>query len=161
VRHHHGVRSTSSLPVVLAAALLIATPALAQQTATCPPFEGVVCDGWVTDAAGVLGDDIALEDAAGRFVTTTGHEIAVVVVSTSGSLDPLSFAEGLGNTWGVGDPTRNDGIVVLIALAERHRDRHRLRPGCAISTRSPPPAIPTSPTAIIPVELPPSSLPSN
>ncbi|MGZ5385697.1 MAG: hypothetical protein ACXWH0_17185, partial [Acidimicrobiia bacterium] len=56
-----------------------AAPALAQ-TAECPEFEGITCDGWVTDAANVVADDQGLEDAVGRVVALYGHEIAVVVV---------------------------------------------------------------------------------
>ncbi|HEX5631510.1 MAG TPA: hypothetical protein VFY15_07605, partial [Acidimicrobiia bacterium] len=70
------MRPLHLLPVV-ALVTILAPVAIAQQ-ATCPPYQGVVCDGWVTDPSGILGDDVALEEAANRFVTTTGHEIAVV-----------------------------------------------------------------------------------
>jgi hypothetical protein len=110
---------------LLAAALFIGIPlSAAAQTdgPSCPEYEGVVCDGWVTDAAGVIADDTLLEQAVGRVVAKHGNEVAVVVVATSGSLSPRSFAEGLGNTWEVGDAERNDGIVVLISLAERRTE---------------------------------------
>lgn len=110
----------------IAASLLLAlvvsgtAPAHAQQT--CPDYRGIVCDGWVTDAAGVVVDDANVERAAQRFVDEYGHEIAVVVVPDAQGLDPRTFAEELGNTWGVGDPAANDGIVVLVALAERRTE---------------------------------------
>lgn len=88
----------------------------------CPSFQGVTCDGWVTDTAGVIEDLAALEDLVGEAVASHGHEIAVVVVETSGELSPYDFAVGLGNTWGVGDPIRNDGIVVLVAVEERRTE---------------------------------------
>ncbi|MCJ7725408.1 MAG: TPM domain-containing protein, partial [Acidimicrobiia bacterium] len=50
------------------------------------------------------------------------HQIAVVVVSTSGGLSPREFADGLGNTWGVGEAGVDDGIVILVALAERRTE---------------------------------------
>lgn len=101
--------------------LIVAAPARAQD-ATCPPFDGIVCDGWVTDAAGVLGDDTILEQVAGNLVVEHGHEIAVVVVATTRGIDPADYAADLGNAWGVGDPQANDGIVVLVALAERRTE---------------------------------------
>lgn len=91
-------------------------------TSTCPAFHGVACDGWVTDAAGVITDDGRLEAATSQLVATYGHEIAVVIIPSSGSLTPQAFAEGLGNMWGVGDSQRNDGIVVLVALEERRTE---------------------------------------
>src|SRR5690554_552110 len=97
--------------------LLIALPVAAQDL-ECPEYEGITCDGWVTDAAGVLANEEALEATAGRFVENTGHEIAVVLVDEADG-DPRGFAEDLGNTWGVGDPSEDDGVVVLVALEER------------------------------------------
>jgi len=105
-------RILMSLLLVL---FVTAAPALAQ-TVDCPEFEGITCDGWVTDAAGVLVDDPRLEEAVGRVVAASGHEIAVVVIGDSGGRDTNEFARDLGNAWGVGDPERNDGIVVVVNL---------------------------------------------
>ncbi|HSM01100.1 MAG TPA: TPM domain-containing protein [Acidimicrobiia bacterium] len=101
---------------------LITAPGAAAQTAECPPYRGVTCDGWVTDDAGVLVSDETVEAAAGRLVAAHGHEIAVVIVSSTGSIPPDEFAAGIGNTWGVGDAAADDGIVVLVALAERRTE---------------------------------------
>jgi uncharacterized membrane protein YgcG len=101
---------------------LLPLAALAQEAPTCPEFEGITCRGWVTDAAGVVADDERLEAAVARVIGEHGHEIAVVVVSDSGSRTPRRFAEDLGNAWGVGDPERNDGVVVLVSLAERRTE---------------------------------------
>jgi len=99
---------------------LLAAPAFAQDLDACPEYEGVICDGWVTDAAGVLEAEPSVEAAAARFVAEHGHQIAVVLVTTTGSIDPQTFASELGNTWGIGD--RDDGIVVLVALTERRTE---------------------------------------
>jgi uncharacterized membrane protein YgcG len=107
--------AAASLVLVIAAG-----PALAQTG--CPEFEGITCDGWVTDTAAALGDDSGLEATVTAIVAEHTHQIAVVVIPTSGSLTPKEFAEGIGNTWGVGDAERNDGIVVLVALAERRTE---------------------------------------
>ena len=112
------------IPVtVLLAGTLLSSPAPATAgTATCPPYQGIVCDGWVTDQAGVLVSEATMEAAAERLVAEHGHQIAVVIVSTTGSVRPDEFAAGIGNTWGVGDAARDDGIVVLVALAERRTE---------------------------------------
>ncbi|MFH2073562.1 MAG: TPM domain-containing protein, partial [Actinomycetota bacterium] len=103
--------------------LAVPLPASAQTDGpTCPEFEGIVCDGWVTDAAGILEDLTAIENAIGRVVANHGHQIAVVVIDTSGSMTPRQFAEGIGNTWGVGQAGVDDGIVILVALAERRTE---------------------------------------
>ena len=99
-------------------------PAVAQTEApTCPEYRGVVCDGWFTDDAGVVTDDGALEATIGRVVANHGHQIAVVVIDSSGTISPREFAEGLGNTWAVGEAGVDDGIVVLVALSERRTNR--------------------------------------
>jgi uncharacterized protein len=112
------------LVAALPAALLASGPAAAAQTdgPACPEYRGVVCDGWVTDTAGVVENDARLEETVARVVADRGHEIAVVVVPTTGSLDPRSFAEELGNTWGVGSAERDDGIVILVAIEERRTE---------------------------------------
>jgi len=115
------MKSLAAATAVLLLALPV--PAFAQTDGpTCPDFEGVVCDGWVTDASGMVTDDAGLEAAVGRVVANHGHQIAVVIISTSGGLTPREFAEGLGNTWSVGEAGVDDGIVVLVALAERRTE---------------------------------------
>ncbi|MGA7271715.1 MAG: TPM domain-containing protein, partial [Acidimicrobiia bacterium] len=101
--------------------LTIALPAAAQ-IANCPEYQGITCDGWVTDSAGVLTSRDTLEQTAGQFVEATGHQVAVVTVQDTGGTDPRKFAEELGNTWGVGDPNKNDGVVVLVAISQRRTE---------------------------------------
>lgn len=108
--------------LIVAIVWLLATPALAQEPGACPEYDGITCDGWVTDAAGVLVSEASVESAAARFVSEQGHEIAVVIVASTGSVDPQTFAAELGNAWGVGDRDRDDGIVLLVALAERRTE---------------------------------------
>jgi uncharacterized protein len=102
------------------------------ELADCPPVQGITCQGWVTDDAGVLGDRADLEEAAGRLVASTGSQIAVVITQSSGNMSPRELAEDIGNTWGVGDAERNDGIVVLVALDER-RTEIVTGPGAALA----------------------------
>ncbi|MBW2257618.1 MAG: TPM domain-containing protein [Deltaproteobacteria bacterium] len=88
----------------------------------CPYFQGITCDGWVTDAAGVLTDRADMEAEAGDLFFKHGHEIAVILIETSGDLTPRRFADGIGNAWGVGNVVRDDGIVILVAIQERRTE---------------------------------------
>ncbi|MFQ5966809.1 MAG: TPM domain-containing protein, partial [Acidimicrobiia bacterium] len=99
--------------------LFLLTPLQAQAQPTCPPYQGIVCDGYVTDTVGVIVADTRLEEAVAAVVERHGHEIAVVVVGSTGTSSAQQFARELGNTWGVGDPSRNDGVVVLIDTGGR------------------------------------------
>ncbi|MDX1692063.1 MAG: TPM domain-containing protein, partial [Acidimicrobiia bacterium] len=111
--------------VAIALVVVVAAPPAAAQTeapASCPPVEGIVCDGWVTDAAGVVADDAVLEEAVQRVVEDHGHQIAVVIAPSSGDRTPRALAEAIGNTWGVGDADADDGIVVLVSLEERRTE---------------------------------------
>ena len=103
-----GIEADRSEP----AAVPVASPA-------CPGFEGLVCDGYVTDASAVIESDASLEEAVAAVVGRHNHEIAVVIVGSTGGLSAQQFAAGLGDTWGVGDPSRNDGVVVLIDTGSR------------------------------------------
>lgn len=86
--------------------------------AACPEYDGYTCDGWVTDVAGVLDNEPAVEASAAALVQDYGHQIAVALVpDANGDLE--SYANELGNTWGVGDQRVDDGIVLVVGLAER------------------------------------------
>lgn len=109
------------MPTLFSVFVLLTPVAAAAQEAPagCPPYEGVTCEGWVTDEAGALSDPAGLEELVDSLVAEFGHEIAVVIVTTTGGLSPQEFAEGLGNTWGVGTAGENDGVVVLVAVNDR------------------------------------------
>jgi uncharacterized membrane protein YgcG len=115
-------RSLSLLAVVVPVFVVTLGLPAAAQTDQCPEYRGLTCDEWVTDDAGVLASEERVEQSAGRFVEATGHQVAVVVVETTSPLEPRQFAEELGNTWGVGDPDEDDGVVVLVALDERRTE---------------------------------------
>ncbi|NQV08061.1 TPM domain-containing protein, partial [bacterium] len=129
MRNPHGDGSartggpTRRVLAVLAATAIIAltaAPASAQEAPpACPEYDGITCEGWVTDVAGVIIDDDRVEAAVGAVVGKHGHEIAVVIVDSTG-IPPDQYADELGNTWGVGSVDRNDGIVILVSLGD-HR----------------------------------------
>ncbi len=109
-----------TLTAAIALMTVLGAPALAQtETLLCEPFEGITCDGWFTDDAGVVGDDAVVEDAIDRVVGRYGVEIAIVIVADTGNRSTAEFALDLGNAWGVGDPERNDGVVIVVDLEAR------------------------------------------
>jgi uncharacterized protein len=79
----------------------------------------------VNDLANVL-----TSDAEARLVTAlqtlraeTGIEATVLTLPTRFAYDPSpsieAFAQGLFNAWGIGDPIRNDGILILVVVGDR------------------------------------------
>jgi len=66
----------------------------------------------------------------------TGIEFTVLTINTMrdynhyGAIEP--FATGLFNSWGIGDATRNDGVLMLVA---RHDREMRLEVGSGYGTR--------------------------
>ena len=117
------------IAVALGALALWVSPAMAQSaTLLCEPFEGLTCDGWFTDDADVVGDDALVDEALDRIVGRYGVEIAFVIVADTGSHTTAAFAQALGAAWGVGDASRDDGVVIVVNLAERRVELWR-RPG--------------------------------
>ncbi|MBE9102648.1 TPM domain-containing protein [Vacuolonema iberomarrocanum] len=93
-----------------------------QAQSTYPPF----LDPHVNDYAEVLdaNDAATLRSLLGAFQTETGVQAVVLTVNSVqdyGTGDPTieSFATNLFNTWGIGDSTRNDGILLLVAVGDR------------------------------------------
>lgn len=78
-------------------------------------------DGWVTDLAGLLSSAqaAALEETLESFKQGSGHEIAVLTVPTLDGAPIERFALEVGRTWKVGREGADDGIVLVVAKAER------------------------------------------
>ena len=108
------------LPVViLGTAVLTAAPALAQEAVDCGEYRGVVCEGYFTDQPNLATDWQRIEDNVARVGHENEVEFVLVVVQNSQGDDPNGFAIGLGQAWGVGDPDKENGLVVLVSLDER------------------------------------------
>lgn len=80
----------------------------------------------VSDFAGVLSPDqeADLSDTLQKARDETGVHIAVVVMDFraqyGGSGQSIeTYAKNLFNAWGIGDKTRNDGILILVAQGDR------------------------------------------
>ena len=113
------VRRLTWLAVLAVLLPLSALPALAQDSPSCPEFEGITCEGFVTDRAGVIDNDGILESEAARIEGMYGAQVAVVLVNSVGSWSLERFAVELGNAWGVGSAERDDGIVVIVDVEGR------------------------------------------
>lgn len=70
----------------------------------------------VNDLAGILSkeEQAALEETLVVFDRETSTQIVVVTVSSLSGYDRADFAFRLGESWGVGQKGRNNGIVVLV-----------------------------------------------
>jgi len=96
------------------------TPVSAQSP--YPPF----LDPHVNDYGQVLAptDAAALRSTLGQFQAESGVQVVVVTVNSindyrTGDSAIETFATNLFNTWGIGDRTRNDGILILVAPGDR------------------------------------------
>jgi uncharacterized protein len=106
---------------VTAALALSATVAPGRAAADYPPRRSEV-----NDFAAVLGpgDEAAIRDRLADLRAGAGIEAVVVTVGSireyrTGDASIESFATHLFNAWGIGDRRRNDGILVLVAVADR------------------------------------------
>jgi uncharacterized protein len=111
------VHEVSMTTIRLLSILLLAA---ALPVAAAPP-EIPAYRGWVNDFAGVLepAAEQRLANTISALERSTGAEIAVVTVRDAGELGPKMLAVELLNRWGVGKKGQDNGLVLLLALAER------------------------------------------
>ena len=82
-------------------------------------------NSFINDYAGIISeqDQASIREQLQSMRRDHGVEITVLTIDSrktygdSASIE--SFATGLFNTWGIGDAQRNDGILILIAHADR------------------------------------------
>lgn len=60
-----------------------------------------------------------LENKLVAFDDSTSSQIAVVIIKSVGEYDINDYTLKLGRKWGVGGKTKNNGVVLLIALGDR------------------------------------------
>lgn len=96
-------------------AVLAALPALAQGF-TFPAFTN-----YVVDAANVLppADEAALVAKLKAFQEKSGHQFAVATVPSLQGTSVEDYGNRLFRDWKLGDKTRNDGALLLVAPNER------------------------------------------
>lgn len=100
--------------LLLSVPLLAAAPAASDSSWPAPR-------GAVNDFAGILRPQTVrvLEGLFAELERKTGAEIAVAVLSDLRGLDVESAAVELFETWGIGRKGRDDGVLLLVAPAER------------------------------------------
>lgn len=76
---------------------------------------------WSVDTTGEMSSTaLTGVDLAGTEVNNKGlGQLAVVVVGTTGGVNPRAFATELFNRWGIGHAGRHDGALLFIALHDR------------------------------------------
>jgi uncharacterized protein len=124
--------------LALVAVIVVLFPhvSLSAQTQTAyPPF----IDPHVNDYAQILEPTTAasLRSELGQFQAETGVQAVVLTVNSvqdypTGDQTIESFATNLFNTWGIGDRTRDDGILLLVAVGDREM---RLELGSGYASR--------------------------
>lgn len=99
-----------------AALLLLSLPALPAAAAETFPEHR----GYVTDAAGAMGEWAAKTDALCREIERkTTAEIAVLTVRTTGPLPAQQYAQDVFDRWKIGKKGKDNGVLVLLAVDDR------------------------------------------
>ena len=77
--------------------------------------------GFINDFAGVLTavQKLELDQVASSLEQDNGAELAVAIVETVAPLDPKAFAVQLFEAWGIGERGHDNGVLILLAMAER------------------------------------------
>jgi uncharacterized protein len=75
----------------------------------------------VTDYTNTLstGDKLKLEEKLVAFNDSTSTQVAVVIMKSTGSYDINDYGQQLLRKWGIGQKEKNNGILVLVAIADR------------------------------------------
>ncbi len=79
-------------------------------------------DGYVTDDAGVLSPPVEqrLEALSGELEEKTGAQVALVTVKTLDGNTVEDAAVRLFKAWGIGEKKKDDGVLFLLAVEDRH-----------------------------------------
>jgi len=93
----------------------------APESAACMGVPKIALQGRVTDSANILSAEVEqqLSERLAAYEQHTTHQMAVATTSALNGAEPMEFATCLGRRWGIGDPKRDDGILILVAPNER------------------------------------------
>src|ERR1043165_9812099 len=105
---------------VVAFLLAYTLPAFAQRDSEFPPRPSP--PRLIYDLAGVMSADERelLEQKVRAFEGSTSNEISIVTVKSIGEYDVADYTTQLGNKWGVGKASKNNGVLILAAIND-HR----------------------------------------
>lgn len=78
-------------------------------------------EGYVSDFARVLDSSsrAQLEQYAVQIEKSTGVQMAIVTVPTLGETPIEDFANDLFHQWGIGEKTKDEGVLLLLAIKDR------------------------------------------
>ncbi len=106
-------------------------PAAAQTAADLParpvPFTFVTDQGKLLSAT----DAKKLEGGLRSYAEKTGTQVVVVTVPSLGSRSVADYGRALGTAWGVGQRTKNNGVVVLLSAQEH---KVTIQPGSGLAS---------------------------
>lgn len=125
----YGRNSGSAKTIGLALLIQFAATALPAQQGGIDTLFPARPTGFVTDVAGIIdpGSEEAATDMIRRLRAATTAEIAVVTLPAIGDYAESDVALWIGRNWGVGaeaeigDPSRNNGVVLLIVPRQNGR----------------------------------------
>lgn len=103
--------------LILAILIVLSFPA----TAFCIDFPPPQSNFFVNDFADVIDktteDD--LQGAAVKLQEQTGAQVVVVTIDSLNDKTIEEYAYGLYNEWGIGQKSKNNGVLLLVAIVER------------------------------------------
>ncbi len=84
-------------------------------------YDSLTASGWVNDFAGIIdeGNKAKLTSLIGELNQKTSAEIAVVTLSSLEGEEISDFTLKLFTKWGIGKKGKDNGIMILTAVAER------------------------------------------
>jgi len=100
---------------------LVCASAAAGLAAELGSIDGPRPPGHVVDTVGLLAEEdvAAIERLADGIEATSGGDLVVVVIRTTGGRQHRAFATDLFNRWELGSAERDDGLLVFVALDDR------------------------------------------
>jgi uncharacterized protein len=111
-------RTRAALLCALAAQVLLLLAAPVPCTAAEPAIP--TATGYVTDAAGILGEWAAKTESLCRDIERrTTSEVAVLTVKTTVPLDAQQYAQQVFDRWKIGKKGKDNGVLILVAVDDR------------------------------------------
>jgi uncharacterized protein len=107
------MKRISALILAVLCVLLVAAPALAVNVEQPTGY-------FASDFASVLSSEAKnhIEVNAKRLEEATGAQIVFVTLRTTQPYTTEDYANALFNSWEIGDPQKNNGILVLLAVSD-------------------------------------------
>lgn len=102
--------------LLLAVLCLLLLPRRGLAAGDLPAFSN-----YVVDEAGVVPDDVEqqVDASLGAYQKRSGNQVAVAVVRTTGGRAIEEYSLALATTWGVGQQGKDNGVLIVIASADR------------------------------------------